>query len=216
MYWFCHNSRGIGSCVSGTPSFVGQSDSYHVSFPRFSWEPRRDENKTLVSTEGPFGCLFPYSNFFGFQEKFLRFGLPVSGCSVWPGGCTTGFYSGFPDGYISYSVGSNSFLSGRFSSEGIRFRNSFSSHLPVYQTSSGPRLPYFLEKFSDSMQVSYNRLESPSINLWCNRQAKRDSQKLVNLVIPEKSEKFPLTRPCSRGKISITARKFLFSATVLQ
>jgi hypothetical protein len=47
-------------------------------------------------------------------------------------------------------------------------------------------------------------------------QAKRDSQKLVNLVIPDKSEKFPLTRPCSRGKISVTARKFLFSATVLQ
>jgi hypothetical protein len=25
---FVSNSRGIGSCVSGTPSFVGQSDSY--------------------------------------------------------------------------------------------------------------------------------------------------------------------------------------------
>jgi hypothetical protein len=33
------------------------------------------------------------------------------------------------------------------------------------------------------MQVSYNRLESPSKNLWCNRQAKRNSQKLVNLVV---------------------------------
>jgi hypothetical protein len=45
---------------------------------------------------------------------------------------------------------SSSFLSGRFSSEGIRFRNSLSSHFPVYQTSSGPRLPYFLEKVSDT------------------------------------------------------------------
>jgi hypothetical protein len=40
------------------------------------------------------------------------------------------------------------------------------------------------------MQVSYNRLENPSKNLWCNRHAKRDSQKLVNLVVPDKSEKF--------------------------
>jgi hypothetical protein len=31
-----------------------------------------------------------------------------------------------------------------------------------------------------SMQVSYNRLKNPSKNLWCNRQAKRDRQKLVN------------------------------------
>jgi hypothetical protein len=48
---------------------------------------------------------------------------------------------GFPDGYssLAYSVGSSSFLSGRFSSEGIRFRNSFSSYLPVFQTSSGRR-----------------------------------------------------------------------------
>jgi hypothetical protein len=29
-------------------------------------------------------------------------------------------------------------------------RNSLSSHFPVYQTSSGPRLPYFLEKVSDT------------------------------------------------------------------
>jgi hypothetical protein len=64
--------------------------------------------------------------------------------------CTTGFYSGFSDGYssLAYSVGSSSFLSGRFSSEGIRFKNSFSSYLPVYQTSAGPRLPYFLGKVS--------------------------------------------------------------------
>jgi hypothetical protein len=33
------------------------------------------------------------------------------------------------------------------------------------------------------MQVSYNRLKNPSKNLWCNRQAKRDRQKLVNLVV---------------------------------
>ena len=42
-----------------------------------------------------------------------------------------------------------------------------------------------------SMQVSYNRLKNPSKNLWCNRQAKQDRQKLVNLVVPDKSEKFP-------------------------
>jgi hypothetical protein len=33
------------------------------------------------------------------------------------------------------------------------------------------------------MQLSYNRLKNPSKNLWCNRQAKRDRQKLVNFVI---------------------------------
>jgi hypothetical protein len=42
------------------------------------------------------------------------------------------------------------------------------------------------------MQVRYNRLETPSKNLWCIRQAKRNSQKLVNLVVPDKSEKFLL------------------------
>jgi hypothetical protein len=41
------------------------------------------------------------------------------------------------------------------------------------------------------MQVSYNRLKNPRKNLWCNRQAKRDRKKLVNLVVPDKSEKFP-------------------------
>jgi hypothetical protein len=41
------------------------------------------------------------------------------------------------------------------------------------------------------MQVSYNRLKNPSKNLWCNCQAKRDRQKLVNFVVPDKSEKFP-------------------------
>jgi hypothetical protein len=51
------------------------------------------------------------------------------------------------------------------------------------------------------MQVSYNRLENPSKNLWCNRQAKRDSQKLVNLVVPDKSEKFP----GSQEKVSDTS-----------
>jgi hypothetical protein len=32
MYGFVSNSRGIGFCVSGTPSFVGQSDSYVSDF----------------------------------------------------------------------------------------------------------------------------------------------------------------------------------------
>jgi hypothetical protein len=38
-------------------------------------------------------------------------GLPISGGPVWPGGCTTGFYSDFSDGYssLAYSVGSSSF-----------------------------------------------------------------------------------------------------------
>ena len=216
---FVSNSRGIGSCVSGTPSFVGQSDPYvsdlrqgevpfsvrgssisiteksnrgnssdsvdtRVLFSSLLGSHENSGNETcdrslyseqlpfgspfqqiyqsLYSSRyvdhqtGPFGCLFPYPNFFGFQEIspicLEQQGLPVSGCSVWPGGCTTGFYSDFPDGdsSLAYSVGSSSFLSGRFYSEGIRFRNSFSSHLPVYQTSSGHRLPYFLEKISDT------------------------------------------------------------------
>ena len=220
---FVSNSREIGSCVSGTPSFVGQSDSY-VSDLRQGEVPSSVRRSSISITEksnrgnssdsvdtrvlfssllgsqenwgnetcdrslyseqlpfgspfqngdqqiyqslyssryvdhqtGPFGCLFPYPNFFGFQEIspicLEQQGLPISGGPVWPGGCTTGFYLGFSDGYSSpaYSVDSSSFLSGRFSSEGIRFRNSFSSYLPVYQTSSGPRLPYFLEKVSNT------------------------------------------------------------------
>jgi hypothetical protein len=88
--------------------------------------------------------------------------------------------------------------------------------LPVYQTSSGPRLPYFLEKVSDTSFPRlpvfwgilqdrfrsdfspqrknfshFERLENPSKNLWCNRQAKLGNQKLVNLVVPDKTEKFP-------------------------
>jgi hypothetical protein len=217
---FVSNSRGIGSCVSGTPSFVGQSDSYVSDKEKFrllseevqslllkkgnkgnssdsvdtrvlfasllgsqeNWgnetcdrsfyseqlpfgSPFQNGDQQIYQSlyssryvdhqTGPFGCLFPYPNFFGFQEISpicLEQGLPVSGCPIWPGGCTTGFYSGFSDGYssLAYSVGSSSFLSGRFSSEGIRFRNYFSSYLPVYQTSSRPRLPYFLGKVSDT------------------------------------------------------------------
>ena len=189
---FVSNSRGIGSCVSGTPSFVGQSDSY-VSDLRQREVPSSVRGSSISITEksnrgnssnsvdtrilfssllgsqenwgnetcdrslyseqlpfcspfqngdqqiyqslyssryvdhqtGPFGCLFPYPNFFGFQEISTicleQQGLPISGGPVWPGGCTTGFYSGFSDGYSSpaYSVDSSSFLSGRFSSEGI-------------------------------------------------------------------------------------------------
>jgi hypothetical protein len=246
---FVSNSRGIGSCVSGTPSF-------EVSFPQFSWEPRRDENKTLVSTESE---EFPLLHFsvkeielprtedgtslspipmsqtldkekfrllseevqslllknvieeipptqstpgFYSRHKLVNFVVPdksekfpgsqrnwdmeisirkvqFGGQHTWKNtssdrsvglhfemgnrkvtvGCTTGFYSGFSDGYSSpaYSVNSSSFLSGRFSSEGIRFRNSFSSHFPVYQTSSGPRLPYFLEKVSDTSFPRLNK-----------------------------------------------------------
>jgi hypothetical protein len=40
---------------------------------------------------------------FGFQEIspicLEQQGLPISGIPVWPGGCTTGFYWGFSDGY---------------------------------------------------------------------------------------------------------------------
>jgi hypothetical protein len=142
---------------------------------------------------GPFGCLFPYHNFFGFHEISLicleQQGLPISGGPVWPGGCTTGF----SDGYSSpaYSVDSSSFLSGRFSFEGIRFRNSFLSYLPVYQTFSGPRLPYFLEKVSDT---SFPRIP------FFGEHYRTD----LGLFFPQ------------RKKFSHFARKFLFSATVHQ
>jgi hypothetical protein len=52
--------------------------------------------------------------------------------------------------------------------------------------------------------VSYNRLENPSKNLWCNRQAKWDSQKLVNLAVPDKSEKFPGSQRNWDMEISVT------------
>ena len=56
--------------------------------------------------------------------------------------------------------------------------------------------------------MSYNRLENPSKNLWCNRQAKRDSQKLVNLVVPDKSEKFPGSQRNWDREISIRKVQF--------
>jgi hypothetical protein len=59
-----------------------------------------------------------------------------------------------------------------------------------------------------SMQVSYNRLKNPSKNLWCNRQAKRDRQKLVNLVVPDKSEKFPGSQRNWDMEISIQKVQF--------
>jgi hypothetical protein len=58
------------------------------------------------------------------------------------------------------------------------------------------------------MQVSYNRLKNPSKNLWCNRQAKRDRQKLVNLVVPDKSEKFPGSQRNWDMEISIRKVQF--------
>ena len=59
-----------------------------------------------------------------------------------------------------------------------------------------------------SMQVSYNRLKNPSKNLWCNRQVKRDRQKLVNLVVPDKSEKFPGSQRNWDMEISIRKVQF--------
>jgi hypothetical protein len=61
------------------------------------------------------------------------------------------------------------------------------------------------------MQVSYNRLKNPSKNLWCNRQAKRDRQKLVNFVVPDKSEKFPGSQRNWDMEISIRKVRFLIS-----
>jgi hypothetical protein len=61
------------------------------------------------------------------------------------------------------------------------------------------------------MQVSYNRLENPSKNLWCNRQAKRDSQKLINLVVPDKSEIFPGSQRNWDMEISIHFRPVWWS-----
>ena len=94
-------------------------------------------------------CLWLPGNVSDFSGKTRFTSLWLSGLAWW---LHHRFLLGFSDGYSSlvYSVGSSSFLCGRFSSEGIRFRNSFSSYLPVYQTSSGPRLPYFLEKVADT------------------------------------------------------------------
>jgi hypothetical protein len=47
---FVSNSRGIGSCVSGTPSFVGQSDSY-VSDLRQGEVPSSVRGSSISITE---------------------------------------------------------------------------------------------------------------------------------------------------------------------
>jgi hypothetical protein len=41
------------------------------------------------------------------------------------------------------------------------------------------------------MQVTYTLLKNQRKTLWCNCKAKRDRHKLVNFVVPDKSEKFP-------------------------
>jgi hypothetical protein len=51
-------------------------------------------------------------------------------------------------------------------------------------------------------------LASRTKNLWCNRQAKRDRQKLVNLVVPDKSEKCPGSQ--RNWDMEISTRKVQF------
>jgi hypothetical protein len=78
--------------------------------------------------------------------------------------------------------------------------------LPVYQTYSGPRLPYFLEKVSDTscprlpvfggtLQERFRSDLSPQRKNF-NHFARKflfsaTVLKVLNLVVPDKSEKFP-------------------------
>jgi hypothetical protein len=68
-----------------------------------------------------------------------------------------------------------------------------------------PRLPYFLEKVSDT---SFPRFPVFGETVKDNRQAKRGHQKLVNLVVPDKSEKFPGSQRNWDMEISIRKVQF--------
>jgi hypothetical protein len=86
----------------------------------------------------------------------------------------------------------------------LGFLNSLADVVPLGRLHIRP-LQFFLQEHWDSASQDW---ENPSKNMWCNRQAKRDSQKLVNLVVPEKSEKFPGSQRNWDMEISIRKVQF--------
>ena len=154
------STPGFYSRLFLVPKKTGGMNSY-LSVPHFKMETNRSIRACILpgmlTTKLDLSDAYFHIPISLASRKFLRFvwnnnvyqflAVPF-GLAVAPQVFTRVFQTVIA--HLHTLVNSSSFLSGRFSSEGIRFRNSFSSYFPVYQTSSGPRFPYFLEKVSDT------------------------------------------------------------------
>jgi hypothetical protein len=112
------STPGFYSCLFLVPKKTGgMRHVIDLSVPHFKMETNRSIRACILPGTGMLTTKLDLSDayfhipiLFGFQEIspicLEQQGLPISGGPVWPGGCTTGFYWGFSDGYSSpaYSV----------------------------------------------------------------------------------------------------------------
>ncbi|CAG2239797.1 unnamed protein product [Mytilus edulis] len=105
---------------------------------------------------GSFRRVFPHSYFPNLQEipslRLEQQSFPVQGSPFWPVYSPFGFYQNHAGSYSSptFPVYSDSFLSGRFPSQGILPNQIEGSDRLGHQLFSVPRLPYLLEKVRDN------------------------------------------------------------------
>lgn len=105
---------------------------------------------------GSFRRVFPHSHFQNLQEipslRLEQQSFPVQGSPFWPVYSPFGFYQNHAGSYSSptFPVYSDSFLSGRFPSQGILPNQIEGSDRFGHQLFSVPRLPYLLEKVRDN------------------------------------------------------------------
>ena len=105
---------------------------------------------------GSFRRVFPHSHFQNLQEipslRLEQQSFPVQGSPFWPVYSPFGFYQNHAGSYSSptFPVYSDSFLSGRFPSQGILPNQIEGSDRLGHQLFSVPRLPYLLEKVRDN------------------------------------------------------------------
>ncbi|CAG2227401.1 unnamed protein product [Mytilus edulis] len=178
--------------------------------PHFKMETNRSIRASLSFQECGlllwiFQTVFPHSHFQNLQEipSYIRLeqqSFPVQGSPFWPVYSPFGFYQNHAGSYSSptFPVYSDSFLSGRFPSQGILPNQIEGSDRLGHQLFSVPRLPYLLEKVRDN---SVSRLCFPGEHFLTS----------VGLVLPPE-EKF--TKLCQKIHLfltvqSVTARQFL-------
>lgn len=105
---------------------------------------------------GSFRRVFPHSHFQNLQEipslRLEQQSFPVQGSPFWPVYSPFGFYQNHAGSYSSptFPVYSDSFLPGRFPSQGILPNQIEGSDRLGHQLFSVPRLPYLLEKVRDN------------------------------------------------------------------
>ena len=105
---------------------------------------------------GSFRRVFPHSHFPNLQEipslRLEQQSFPVQGSPFWPVYSPFGFYQNHAGSYSSptFPVYSDSFLPGRFPSQGILPNQIEGSDRLGHQLFSVPRFPYLLEKVRDN------------------------------------------------------------------